>query len=77
MTIAQFKAFQKARPFRPYAIHLADGRSVTIPHPEFAILSKSGLTVAVFDREQLSEVIDLLLVTSLRPLAESAALPAT
>ena len=68
MTIEQFIRFQATRPFRPYAIHVADGRVLNVAHPEIASLTPSGRTISVLNDDQLIEVVDLLLVTSLRPL---------
>lgn len=68
MTTEQFRAFNGARPFQPFAIHLADGRLFTVRHQEVASTSQSGRTLSVFSDDNVQEVIDLLLVTSLRPL---------
>ena len=70
MTVDQFRRFQSVRPFEPFAIHLADGREFLVQHPEGASLSTSGRTVVVFNRDNLLEVLDMLLVTSLRPIRQ-------
>jgi hypothetical protein len=64
MTTEQLRRFHQARPFR---IHLADGRSVDVDHPELLATSPSGRTIAVYTDPNAAEIIDLLLVTSLRP----------
>lgn len=71
MTVEQFKKMQSIRPFQPFVIHLADGREFPVRHPEAANLSPSGRTVLVFNRDRIFEVLDMLLVTSLRPMSES------
>lgn len=35
MTNETIRRFQRAQPFEPFEIHLADGRVVAIPHPDF------------------------------------------
>ena len=35
MTAEQVRAMRNAHPFRPFTIHLADGRSFTISHRDF------------------------------------------
>jgi len=70
MTIEQFKRFRDARPFEPFAIHVADGRQFGVSHPEAVSLSTSGRTVSVVNDDEMLEVVDLLLVGSLRPLTE-------
>ena len=68
MTTEQFRELWKAIPFRPFAIHLADGRALAVRHPEMTAPSRGGRTVVVYNEEQVFEVVDLLLVVSLRPL---------
>ncbi len=35
MTTEQLKSFIHTRPFRPFLIHTADGRSIEVNHPEW------------------------------------------
>jgi len=66
MTIEQLRRIHQASPFRPFTIHLADGRSFQIPHREFLSHSPSGRTVIVYDDNGDGfSVLDLLLVTEL------------
>ena len=65
MTISEFRSLLGAQPFRPFAIHLADGRSIPVKHREFALPSPSGRTVIVYQPDDSFDIIDLLLVTSL------------
>ncbi|HWL93759.1 MAG TPA: hypothetical protein VNT79_09500 [Phycisphaerae bacterium] len=68
MTIEQLQTVQKAEPFRPYQIHMADGRSTLVSHPDLFMGSPSGSTAIVYNRDNTFEVIDLSLVTSLEVL---------
>ena len=54
-----------AAPFKPFIIHLADGRPIPVKHREFMATSLSGRTIVVYEREDSFNIIDLLLVTSL------------
>lgn len=65
MTIEQFNAAHNARPFRPFTIHMGDGRSFRIDHPEFLSHSPSGRTIIVFQTDDSFSILDLLLVTEL------------
>jgi len=67
MTIEQLRQMHSQRPFQPFDIHLADGRSIPVLHPEFLSRSPSGRTIAVAVNDEAHEIIDLLLVTSLKP----------
>ena len=66
MTIEQLKNLHQATPFRPFTLHLADGRQIPVPHREFLSHSPSGRTVIVYGEGESFDVIDLLLVTSLK-----------
>jgi hypothetical protein len=70
MTVEQFRRFRDARTFDPFVIHLADGRSFGVVHPEAVALSVSGRTASIVNNDEMLEVIDLLLVVSLRPMTE-------
>jgi hypothetical protein len=73
MTVTEFRILLHAEPFRPFIMHLADGRSVPVRHREFALPSPSGRTVIVYQPDDSFEIIDLLLVTSLSVNGEKAA----
>lgn len=65
MTIEQIKNLYNAAPFRPFIIHLADGRQMPVKHREFMAISPSGRTITVYQTDDTSNIIDLLLVTDL------------
>jgi hypothetical protein len=67
MTIEQLRQLHRAQPFRPFEIHLADGRSLPVEHPEMMSQSQSGRTIAVARPDDTIEIIDMLLVVSLKP----------
>ena len=67
MTIEQLQKHHRARPFQAFDIHLADGRSIPVEHPEFLAQTPPGRTIAVGLADGTIETIDLLLVTSLKP----------
>ena len=61
MTTDQMKSLINARPFLPFAIRTADGRSIDVTHPE-AIAYLGGRIAVVFKTTDAVEIIDLLLV---------------
>ena len=72
MTIQQLRNMHQAKPFKPFDIHLADGRSIPVDHPELLAITSGGRTIGVAVEEDAIEVIDLLLVTSLKPRSNGA-----
>ena len=72
MTPEPLRRLIAVKPFEPFAIHMADRREFHIRHPEGAIISDRGRTIVVLNDERKLETLDILLVTSLRPLATSS-----
>ena len=66
MTTQQMREWHQARPFQPFIIRMADGRSVAVNHPETMAIAPVGRTVTVYNRSGAAQVIDLLLVTALK-----------
>ena len=66
MTIRYLEMACFAKPFEPFFLHLADGRELHIPHPEFIGFLPSKWIVTVFDRDGSRNLVDLELVTTLR-----------
>jgi hypothetical protein len=65
MTIEQLRAAATAKPFRPFVLHLADGRELPVQHPEFIFTLPSGRTIIVCQADDTTNIVDLLLVTDL------------
>ena len=63
MTIEQVRELYQAEPFRPFTLHLPDGRRVSIEHPEEASFSRTGRLVFVTRADDSESVVDLLLVS--------------
>jgi hypothetical protein len=69
MTSERLNEMMAARPFRPFALRLADGELVRVDHPKFIARSPSGRTVVVFGSNDQMKILDLFLVTSLESVA--------
>ena len=57
--------FHDKRPFRPFAIHLSDGRSLPVHHPEFLARSPDMNTLVYWHDGARIETVDSEHVTSL------------
>jgi hypothetical protein len=64
MRAEEIRKVQRAQPFRPFILHLLDGREFQINHPEFLFLSHGERTAIVDDVDGSLEIIDPMLVTS-------------
>jgi hypothetical protein len=67
MTADDLREMLRVTPFRPFDIHLADGRSLPVEHPEFVAFTPRGCTIGVGLPTNVFAIVDLLLVTSLEP----------
>lgn len=66
MTGEQFLKQIKTHPFRPFRMHLADGRVLNIDHSEFVAYYQGARTCVVADpKGDGYDTVDLLLVTSI------------
>jgi hypothetical protein len=65
MTVEKLRELHNAQPFKPFVIHLADGREVPVLHREFIMTAPSGRTVVVMQPDDSMNIIDLLLITDL------------
>jgi hypothetical protein len=75
MTIEQLKDAYEVKPFRPFVIHLADGRQVPVKSREFIMTVPSGRTIFVAQPDDRVNIIDLLLVTDLELMPRGNATP--
>ncbi len=65
MTIQQLRAAHRATPFRPFTVHMADGRGFHVPHPDFLSMSPTGRTVIIYQEGEEFSILDLLLMTEI------------
>ena len=79
MTTEKLRDTIHATPFRPFVLHLADGRRLNVPHPDFIAHVPGGRTAVVLHEDESYNVVDLLLVTDLevKPPAPAPAQGAT
>lgn len=65
MTTETLQKAIHAQPFRPFVLHLADQRQISIPHPDFIAHRPGGRIALVAGLDDSAEYVDLLLVVSL------------
>jgi hypothetical protein len=65
MTVEQLKNAIHSQPFRPFTLHMGDGRSFRVDHPDFISRSPSGRTVVVHGPDDSMSILDLLLMTEI------------
>lgn len=52
MTADAVFARLRRRPFAPFRLILSSGTTYDVTHPEMLFISKSGITVAIYDKDQ-------------------------
>jgi hypothetical protein len=69
MKLERLREVMHAAPFQPFTIHVADGRSVEVPHPDFIALMGNGRTAIVTSPDEHAApswlLIDVPLITQL------------
>lgn len=63
MSIERMQELYQAQPFRPFTLHLADGRSIPVLHRDFMLTVPSGRTIVVCQPDDTLNIINLLLIT--------------
>ena len=73
MRLEQIRGLLTAQPFRPFMIHLAEGRAVPVLHRDFALLAPDGRTLFAYGADHSFDMIDVMLITSIHldPLPQS------
>jgi hypothetical protein len=66
MTINELRDIRDTKPFQPVRIHLADGRTFDVRHPEFMYVPPGRLarTFVLTDRDGFMQWFNILLVSS-------------
>ena len=71
MLIQSIRELNHAVPFQPYAIRTSSGRKVTVPHPEFILISPRGGWVIVTDEFDCPRQLSALLIEEVTPLGRT------
>lgn len=77
MTAEEIKIFVDRQPFKPFRLHLSDGRSFEIRHPDFIWVLRSRVEIGLADDPKSTtpdraEFCSLLHVVSLEELKQAA-----
>jgi hypothetical protein len=65
MTAAELRRHINARPFRPFTIHVADGRAIPVAHHDFILVSPSGQLVDVFQPDDSHDILTMVFITGI------------
>ncbi len=69
MTAEEIRSLSSPIPFRAFRIHMANGKHVDVPHPDFISLSPRGRTLIVYKPDGSFDLVDVLLITSIETLS--------
>lgn len=73
MQLEDYRRAVRAEPFRPFVLHLADGREIEVRHPEMTAFAPAGRVITVFQPDGRWNLVDILLITDLEFREQSAA----
>ena len=74
-TTGQIREVIKAQPFRPFTLRLADGRSYSVSHPEFAMVAPSGMDLVFVGGDEAIHMIYVPLIVEIEFPAPQPAQP--
>ena len=72
MILNEIRQLYWGKPFRPFTVNLADGRSIPVSHPEFMALSPSANEIFVYQPTGTFDIVNLALVTSITAQPQNA-----
>jgi hypothetical protein len=72
MQVSTLREALRARPFRPFTIHLTDGRSLPVPHPELVGVTGRTVFVGSTAEDGTYALVDSVLIVSLDYTAAAA-----
>ncbi len=62
VTAERIRGLLGANPFRPFVLHLPSGKTVEVPHRDFAAISPTGRLLVVLGEEDSETIVDVALV---------------
>jgi hypothetical protein len=68
MMTEQLREAHQATPFRPFRVHLADGKTLEVPHPEFMWIMPDDRTAGIWKATRgagygAASLVDIELIT--------------
>ena len=72
MTNKDLRDVYAARPFKPFTIHLADGRKVSVQHPDFMLVPPKSRVFVVYELRGGLRILNVEMVTEIRVKANGA-----
>ncbi len=61
MQVDEIRTLLHGRPFVPFTIHLADGRTMRVEHPDFVATAPEGNSIIVYEPDSSFAIVDLSL----------------
>lgn len=65
MTADEIRRQITAVPFRPFVLHIADGRTIPVHARDFIMVSPQGWIVDVFQPDEGHDILDTSLITGI------------
>jgi len=72
MTADRLREAHTKTPFRPFVLHMSDGRSLRVRHPELLAIAPSGRTAVVIEADDSHHIVDVLMITDIEFKADRA-----
>ena len=66
----ELRAEMRKQPFQEFDVKAADGATFRVFHPDYAMISPTGESVIIFERDGHYSVVNMQLIVSLEPVRE-------
>jgi hypothetical protein len=66
MNVKSIREYCEEKPFRPFTIHLSDGRSIPVQHPEMVLYPPNGQELIVYQPDNSFDFVDVFQITGLK-----------
>ena len=65
MILEKLRELCDAESFKPFVLHLPDGRQIAVEHPDFVSFGQGGRILSVVNGDESESIIDLMLVSDI------------
>ena len=71
MIADEIRKLLRATPFAPFSVHLADGTTLPVPHPDYAVITPNGAVLYVFHMNEGTDRVVMNQITKVGTLTEA------
>ena len=63
MNVKALRELRWKDPFKPFRLHISDGRNIPVDRAEYMAISPAGRAIFVWERDESYHVVDIPMIT--------------